>query len=369
MKPVRRVFMSADAVGGVWTYALDMARGLSSHNVQLSLIILGPKPSRSQQLEAAAIPSLDLIISNAPLDWTARCSSELDDVASELRERAQACSADVAHLNAPAHSGETRWPIPLLVATHSCVATWWRSQHSTPLPADLKWRRDRTEQGLGLADATVVPSRSFGAMLQNEYKALQSVTTIYNGRTPIVEREDNRNLILTAGRLWDPAKNANLINTVALRTGLSIHAAGPTGGVTGEQALLPGLQLMGTLATPDLQRVYRSTKLFVSVPFYEPFGLSTLEAAQHGCALVLSDIPTLRELWNDAAVFVDPHDEAELSAALMQLNCDEDLVQIYAARAKQKSHRYTRNDMVLETLSAYSSAVTLHAARCEMLVT
>ena len=37
---------------------------------------------------------------------------------------------------------------------------------------------------------------------------------------------------------------------------------------------------------------------------YEPFGLAVLEAAQAGCALLLSDIPTFRELWDGAALFV-----------------------------------------------------------------
>ena len=43
---------------------------------------------------------------------------------------------------------------------------------------------------------------------------------------------------------------------------------------------------------------------------YEPFGLSILEAALSGCALVIGDIPSLREIWADAALFVpsDGHD-------------------------------------------------------------
>ena len=37
---------------------------------------------------------------------------------------------------------------------------------------------------------------------------------------------------------------------------------------------------------------------------YEPFGLAVLEAAQAGMRLVLSDIPSFRELWDGAATFV-----------------------------------------------------------------
>ena len=56
--------------------------------------------------------------------------------------------------------------------------------------------------------------------------------------------------------------------------------------------------------------------VFVSAALYEPFGLAVLEAAQAGCALVLSDIPTFRELWDGAALFVAADDAAGFAAAL-----------------------------------------------------
>ena len=41
-----------------------------------------------------------------------------------------------------------------------------------------------------------------------------------------------------------------------------------------------------------------------------------LEAASAGCALVLSDIPTFRELWDGAALFVDPRDAQGFARAI-----------------------------------------------------
>jgi glycosyltransferase involved in cell wall biosynthesis len=52
---------------------------------------------------------------------------------------------------------------------------------------------------------------------------------------------------------------------------------------------------------------------------YEASGLLPLEAALQGCALVLSDIPTLRELWDGAAVFVPPRDGEAWATALRAL--------------------------------------------------
>ena len=56
--------------------------------------------------------------------------------------------------------------------------------------------------------------------------------------------------------------------------------------------------------------------IFVSTALYEPFGLAVLEAAQAGCALVLSDIPTFRELWDGAARFVPARDDGALACAI-----------------------------------------------------
>ena len=64
--------------------------------------------------------------------------------------------------------------------------------------------------------------------------------------------------------------------------------------------------------------------IFVSVARYEPFGLAVLEAAQAGCALVLSDIPTFRELWGGAALFVPANDDRALVSHVERLANEPD---------------------------------------------
>jgi glycosyltransferase involved in cell wall biosynthesis len=58
--------------------------------------------------------------------------------------------------------------------------------------------------------------------------------------------------------------------------------------------------------------------VFAAPARYEPFGLAILEAARAGCSRVLGDIPSLRELWDGAARFVDPGDPRTLRAALQE---------------------------------------------------
>jgi glycosyltransferase involved in cell wall biosynthesis len=55
---------------------------------------------------------------------------------------------------------------------------------------------------------------------------------------------------------------------------------------------------------------------------YEPFGLAPLEAALRGCALVLSDIGSFRELWDGCAAFFPRGDAEVLAAVLAELEAD-----------------------------------------------
>ena len=75
----------------------------------------------------------------------------------------------------------------------------------------------------------------------------------------------------------------------------------------------------GFLSRDDCAKRLAETTIFVHPAKYEPFGLSVLEAARSGCALVLSDIPTLRELWDGCALFAPPDDAAAWTNSINQL--------------------------------------------------
>ena len=68
------------------------------------------------------------------------------------------------------------------------------------------------------------------------------------------------------------------------------------------------VRLLGKLSESELARHYARAAIYCLPARYEPFGLSVLEAALSGCALVLGDIPSLRENWTGAAEFAPPDD-------------------------------------------------------------
>jgi glycosyltransferase involved in cell wall biosynthesis len=97
----------------------------------------------------------------------------------------------------------------------------------------------------------------------------------------------------------------------------------------------------------------RRAAIFVSPALYEPFGLGVLEAASSGCALVLADIPTFRELWDGAAVFADPRDAAALTQAIATLCRDSDLAADLQMKARTRATRYALDTAVNRYCALY----------------
>jgi phosphatidyl-myo-inositol alpha-mannosyltransferase len=357
-RPLRCVFMTVDAVGGVWTYALDLARGLARRGIETRLAVLGPSPSKTQLAEASAIPRLELIDTGLALDWTADHPREIAAAAAHLKHLAGISGADLVHLNGPALAGASRWPMPLVVAIHSCVATWWRAVRTGHMPRDFVWRTRATASGLAIADAILAPSAAFAAAVNACYGSRLEVTPVANGRRRIgCARAERRAGVLTAGRLWDPAKNVATLDEAAAGITEPVFAAGPVAGPNGERATFANLKLLGELSEREMAVCHANAAVFVSLSLYEPFGLAVLEAAQSGTALVLSDIPTFRELWDNAALFVPARDSAAARDAIQRLLRDPTLARRMGERAAARADRYTPQRMLEATLHVYAGAL------------
>jgi glycosyltransferase involved in cell wall biosynthesis len=358
-----RVMITSDAVGGVWTYTLELTRYLSERDIDVRISVLGPAPSEAQVEEASAAGAESVDVTGLPLDWTAGSEREIDIAAEQLQARALAWQADLVHLNAPAHAGTKTWRQPIVVTVHSCVGTWWAAAGQGALPPDLAWRAARTARGIEIASAVIAPSAAFARDLACVYGVAISVAPIHNGRrlVPAALRQPRGNIVLTAGRLWDRGKNVCTIDEAARHTRIPIYAAGPLSGPNAESAHLPNLHYLGVLDGAEMRTWHARAGVFVSTSKYEPFGLAVLEAAQSGAALVLSDIPTFRELWNGAALFVDPDDAVGLAQVLIQLTTRPQERAVLANAAAVRARRYSVTSMGACTLGIYEKLLDVSA--------
>jgi len=114
----------------------------------------------------------------------------------------------------------------------------------------------------------------------------------------------------------------------------------------GGRSLLDNVRLLGRLSSAELAPWFSRASIYALPARYEPFGLSVLEAAQAGCALVLGDIDSLREVWGDAAIYVAPDDAHALEDALQRLIAQPLLLQCQGRFAAARAQRYGARAMV-----------------------
>lgn len=339
-----RLLMTADAAGGIWTYAIDTARGLSARGVSTVLAVLGERPSERALREAQSVAGIEIELTDLPLDWTASSAAEVTHAGEEIALLSRRVGADLVQLNAPALAAHACFGAPTIGALHSCVATWWEAVHAkAPLPQDLQWRANLTRAGLKRVDVAIAPTRALARQAQRIYALPHMPVVIHNGRSPLDEaRTRSRDIaVLAAGRLWDEGKNIATLDRAAEHLPFSVCAAGPIDGPNGATVQLRNLHWRGVLGAVEMRKIMGRSAVFVSPARYEPFGLAVLEAAQAGCALVLSDIETFRELWDGAAMFVDPSRPRAIADALVQVMADASLRTRLAAAARHRASQYT----------------------------
>jgi glycosyltransferase involved in cell wall biosynthesis len=148
-----------------------------------------------------------------------------------------------------------------------------------------------------------------------------------------------------------------MLDAAAATTDWPVEVAGRAEGATARHA-----RLLGPLGRDDLRARMARAAVFAHPARYEPFGLVAAEAAAAGCALVLGDIPSLRELWDGAAVFVAPGDPAALTRALNRVARDGALRERLAAAACARGARYRAETMAEGYLRLYATLRTEVAA-------
>ncbi|MDQ2694610.1 MAG: glycosyltransferase family 4 protein [Pseudomonadota bacterium] len=359
---VNKVFMTADTVGGVWHYALELSRGLGAHGVQVALATMGGCLSADQRAEAEAIPNLEVFDSRYKLAWMEDPWGDVQEAGPWLLDLVAQVRPAVVHLNDYVH-GTLPWPAPVLMVGHSCVLSWWEAVRGRQAPGDWLRYRGAVGRGLRAADLVAAPTLAMLEALERYYGPLPNRRVIPNGRSPDRWQPGVKEpLILAAGRLWDEAKNLAALAAVAPRLPWPVCVAGEDRHPDGGRSLLPNVRLLGRLAPDDLAGWLARAAIYALPARYEPFGLSALEAALAGCALVLGDIPSLREVWGEAALFVPPDDPEALENALHALIADPALRRRHARLARARAARFTPEAMADAYLDAYQSLLRARSA-------
>ena len=340
----RRVLMTADAVGGVWDYALELTTALAGRDIAVTLATMGPRPGSAQRAALRDVPHTTLVESDYRLEWMTGADEDIPEAGEWLLTLARESGAELVHLNGYAHAA-LPWPMPALVVAHSCVWSWWSAVHGSTPPAEWQAYHDRVRTGIAAASTIVAPSGAMLRALAAHYGPCAG-TVIPNGRCPVRFRPAAKEpFVFAAGRVWDPAKNIATLCAVARSIEWPIVVAGDTTGPDGAAHVPQDVEAIGRLGPAEMRECLARASIYALPARYEPFGLSILEAALSGCALVLGDIPSLREHWDGAALFVAPGDCDALTTTLAGLIADAPRRERWARRARVRGTEFTATRM------------------------
>lgn len=358
--------VTADTVGGVWTYTRELVTGLVRLGVRVTLVSFGeiPKPQQTSWMDKLA--GLDYRPTGFRLEWMQEAGEDVAASSEYLASIIDEVRPDVLHLNQYCY-GALSVNVPVIVVAHSDVVSWWVAVHAEEPPDNdwIRWYRKTVQRGLAGATAVVAPSEWMLSCVRKYYLHPARTAVIYNGRdpnlfNPHVTKEE---YVVSVGRVWDGGKQVNLLRQIEAT--VPIYIAGPpdhpesdAGSPRRSNTRRKNVHYKGLQSEAQLRQLYSRAAIYAATSRYEPFGLAPLEAALSRCAIVANDIPSFREIWGDAAYYFRMNDPESLESTLQQLGSNAEVRAEYANRAYHYARRrYSAARMAEEYLHLYHSLV------------
>ena len=113
------------------------------------------------------------------------------------------------------------------------------------------------------------------------------------------------------------------------------------------------IAVTGYVSPAKLEELYRKASIFAFPSLDEGFGMPVLEAMAHGVPVLSSNRSAMPEVCGEAALLVDPLNQAELEHALVQLSADQSLRENFVAKGLKRAAMFTWKTAVQKTWAVY----------------
>lgn len=115
--------------------------------------------------------------------------------------------------------------------------------------------------------------------------------------------------------------------------------------------------LSGYIPSKDLAKIFTQAEAYVFPTLSEGFGIPALNAMSAGLAVAAADIPTLREIYGDAALYFDPQNPQDIAEKLNLILSDPKTRSDLVKRGLGQAKKYSWQKMAEETLEVYKQAI------------
>ena len=113
------------------------------------------------------------------------------------------------------------------------------------------------------------------------------------------------------------------------------------------------VRFLGYLSTDTLATLYHLADAFVFPSLYEGFGLPPLEAMASGTPVLTSNVSSLPEVVDDAALLVDPYDPESIADGMRQILSDDSMRERLVRRGRARAASFSWEESVKRVLTVY----------------
>lgn len=114
------------------------------------------------------------------------------------------------------------------------------------------------------------------------------------------------------------------------------------------------------ISDQELYELYSNALAFISPSLMEGFGLPALEAMYARCLVLVSDIPSFREVCQDAAIYFDPNKEKDIAAKMTAaLGLSNKSKMQFILKGQNRVKHFSWKKMGEKTIKIYESSVGL----------
>lgn len=340
------ILMTTDTIGGVWTYTMGLCRALKKYPLKIHLIGLGKLPTQNQENELKNLENVKFYPTDYKLEWMENAHHDIEKTRLKIIEIANDTSPHLFHFNnfiCDIGYEST----PKITVFHSCVQTWWKAVKSESAPVGWNLYKNHVEKALNQSNVVVFPAGAMREDARELYGINSSTAVISNARTHYpITRLRKKNMIFCSGRVWDEAKNMSAIFKIASNLPWPVYVAGDEKPKhESQKSDFENVRFLGKLTPHEMEQWHYSSKIYINPALYEPFGLAVLEAAHAGCALLLSDIKSLKELWQNEALFFDPNNEEDILNKVLTLIKNKELRNELREKSQNHARRFNSSKM------------------------